>query len=75
MHLVALSLFGASNAFVGHTDTHLSHEPQWLTSGASYLKILFTKITPKKSQEPNCLETRLVCFPCQPIPAFSANGF
>ena len=32
-------------------------------------------ISPKKSQEPNCRETRLVCLPCQPTPAVCAMAF
>ena len=30
---------------------------------------------PRNSQEPCVRETRLVCLPCQPMPARSANGF
>ena len=33
------------------------------------------KIEPRNSQEPNSRETRLVCLPCQPRPAFAASGF
>ena len=60
---------------VGHILIHLSHDPQWFFSGLSYSKILFTKITPKNNQEPNSLDTKLVCLPCHPMPDFSANGF
>ena len=33
------------------------------------------KIEPRNSHEPNSRETRLVCLPCQPMPARSASGF
>ncbi len=32
-------------------------------------------MAPRKSQEPNPRETRLVCLPCQPRPAAAASGF
>ena len=30
---------------------------------------------PRNSQEPKSRDTRLVCLPCQPMPAFCASGF
>ena len=33
------------------------------------------RIAPRNSHEPNSRETRLVCLPCQPIPARAASGF
>src|SRR4029079_5969200 len=33
------------------------------------------KIEPRNSQEPNWRETRLVCLPCHPSPAWAASGF
>jgi len=32
-------------------------------------------MVPRNSQEPFSRETRLVCLPCQPAPAFAASGF
>ena len=41
----------------------------------SYSNDLFIRITPKNNHEPKSLETKFVCLPCHPNPAFSANGF
>ena len=71
----ASSRYGAGNARVGQISMQARQVPQRSPSGASGFKRAVVKIAPRKSQEPNCRETRLVCLPCQPIPAACASGF
>ena len=49
--------------------------PQWSRPGASGAKSSSVKITPKNSQLPWVRDRRLVCLPCQPMPAAAASGF
>ena len=50
-------------------------EPQRSASGASGASASVVRISPRNSHEPNRRETRLVCLPCQPMPARWASGF
>jgi len=49
--------------------------PQWSRSARSGASAAVVKMLPRNSHEPNRRETRLLCLPCQPMPAASAKGF
>ena len=49
--------------------------PQLSGSASSAGRSRVVKIEPRNSQEPNWRDTKFVCLPCQPSPAFAASGF
>ncbi len=51
------------------------HDPQCSTSGASLGSSSVVNTAPRKNQLPSARDSRLVCLPCQPIPAACASGF
>ncbi|GIR93197.1 MAG: hypothetical protein CM15mP93_13840 [Thiotrichaceae bacterium] len=75
IHFLASSLYGATMALVGQALMQLEHDPQKLSSFLSISNLILEYISPIKNQEPLSRLIRLVCFPIQPRPAFSAIGF
>ena len=75
MHRRASSWKGAGNASVGQASRQRVQEPQRSGSGASRGSSSVVKIAPRNTQLPMSRPRRLVCLPCQPIPAACASGF
>ena len=71
----ASSRYGTGNAAVGQTSRQAWQVPQESGSDWSGGSSSVVKIAPRNSHEPNSRETRLVCLPCQPMPAAAASGF
>ena len=60
---------------MGQASRHARQVPQWSTSAVSNGSSRLVNIEPRNNQEPNSRLTRLVCLPCQPMPATAPSGF
>ena len=72
MQRLASTLYGATMALVGQMVKQAVQLPQFSSTGLSTGNGKLIKSSPKKNQEPASLLRVRLCFPVQPIPAFSA---
>src|SRR5688572_31910071 len=75
MHLVESTTYGSTIASVGQASMQAVQLPQWSVIGSSYSRSRFSRISPRKTQEPNSFVITFECFPIQPTPARIAQGF
>ncbi len=61
-------------ALVGHASKQAVQDPQKSSIGVEYTNSMFVIIFAIKNQLPKSLFIMLECFPCQPIPDFTAQA-
>ena len=71
----ASTTYGSVIAPVGQARMQSVQDPHRSVPGSSGSRSSVVRISPKRSHDPYCVETRFECFPIQPSPACWAHAF